>query len=392
MRPAALLAIVNLLAPFPASAALLAHVNTTLGPITVELQFEKAPLAVANFITLAEGTRPHVDPTTGALSFDPYYVGEKFFRVIDDPTFKIAQTGSGTGTNSGGPGYTFPDEFDPTLTHVPYVLSMANSGPNTNGSQIFFVGNSTPSHLNNVHTVFGLVTDLPSRAVIDAIHTAGSNGSSISGITFERTGPAALAFDESAQALPMLSSPAPELSIVPGTSVTLTPSSPFSEGSQLSVFRSPDLISWTAGDPQFVGFDNAPLSELLLDSTGAEKAFYHLARIDSPNSIAPGSIANRTLTFVVGATTLTYSFNATATGGTGHLSNDNSTGSITYLTHDLSAYSATIVVQSTNIVPVLIRIAYDSETPTLITGRGTIATWNGISWNASSPGTYTLTK
>ena len=129
----------------PLHAALLAHFQTTQGAVTAELQYTKAPQAVANFITLSQGTRKRLNVATGVVTNAPFYIGEKFFRVINDSTFKIAQTGSGNGTNAGGgPGYTFRDEFDPTLTHVPYVLSMANSGPNSNGSQIFFTGNTWP--------------------------------------------------------------------------------------------------------------------------------------------------------------------------------------------------------------------------------------------------------
>ena len=179
----------------PLQAELLAHFQTSLGNVVVELQHQKAPQAVANFITMAEATRTRIHPITGAVIRSPLYIGEKFFRVVNDANFKIAQTGSGTGTNSGGPGFTFRDEFDPTLTHVPYVLSMANSGPNTNGSQIFFTGNSSPHHLDNVHTIFGLIPDPASRTVIDAIIAAGSGGSTITGLTFSRTDAAAVAFN-----------------------------------------------------------------------------------------------------------------------------------------------------------------------------------------------------
>jgi len=133
---------------------LYAHFTTSEGQFTIQLFEEKAPKTVANFTGLAEGTKEWTDPRTGKKSKSPYYNGTIFHRVIDG--FMI-QGGDPLGQGTGGPGYKFEDEFHPTLRHSKAgILSMANSGPGTNGGQFFITLDAT-SWLDNKHSVFGEV-------------------------------------------------------------------------------------------------------------------------------------------------------------------------------------------------------------------------------------------
>lgn len=131
--------------------------DTSMGRITCKLFSQQAPQTVANFIGLAQGTKDWTDPTTHQKMHNkPFYDGTTFHRVI--PEFMI-QGGDPTGTGMGDPGYMFEDEFDPNLNFdVPGRLAMANSGPNTNGSQ-FFITEVPTEHLNQKHTIFGQCDD-----------------------------------------------------------------------------------------------------------------------------------------------------------------------------------------------------------------------------------------
>ncbi|MHC3437193.1 peptidylprolyl isomerase [Natrialbaceae archaeon A-gly3] len=133
-----------------------ATLQTSHGDIEVELYGDHAPRTVDNFVGLATGERSWTDPETGEeVDGEPLYEDVLFHRVIED--FMI-QTGDPTGTGRGGPGYQFDDEFHEDLRHDAGVLSMANSGPDTNGSQ-FFITLAPQPHLDGRHSVFGSVTD-----------------------------------------------------------------------------------------------------------------------------------------------------------------------------------------------------------------------------------------
>lgn len=122
--------------------------------VVLQLYWQKAPVTCLNFVALAKGSRPWTDPVTGENRPRPLYVRVPFHRVI--PDFMI-QGGDPMGNGMGGPGYSFPDEFHPQLRHdAAGILSMANAGPNTNGSQFFITVTPTP-HLDNRHAVFGKV-------------------------------------------------------------------------------------------------------------------------------------------------------------------------------------------------------------------------------------------
>ncbi|HIV98702.1 MAG TPA: peptidylprolyl isomerase [Candidatus Ornithospirochaeta avicola] len=162
-----------------------AKIETDKGDILLSLEYKKCPMTVCNFIGLAEGELNVEDKG------EPFYDGLSFHRVIKD--FMI-QGGCPKGNGTGGPGYRFPDEFDASLRHTgPGILSMANAGPNTNGSQFFITHVATP-WLDGKHTVFGHVVE--GQNVVNAIE----QGDRINHVEIIRVGEEANAFDTSGEA------------------------------------------------------------------------------------------------------------------------------------------------------------------------------------------------
>ena len=163
---------------------LYAKIHTEKGKILLQLHYQKTPLTVINFVGLAEGPL-HLDGEDKPAG-TPFYDGLKFHRVIRN--FMI-QGGDPLGNGTGGPGYSFPDEIVPSLRHDgPGVLSMANAGPDTNGSQFFITHLATP-HLDGRHTIFGRVVS--GQQVVDAVE----QGDIIKKVEILRTGKEAREFE-----------------------------------------------------------------------------------------------------------------------------------------------------------------------------------------------------
>jgi peptidylprolyl isomerase len=158
---------------------LYAKMDTDKGVITLSLEYKKVPMTVSNFVGLAEGVLNREKPNT------PFYDGLKFHRVIEN--FMI-QGGCPLGTGTGGPGYKFPDEFDSSLRHTSGgILSMANAGPGTNGSQFFITHVETP-WLDDKHTIFGHVVE-----GMDIVNSV-AQGDKINSVKIVRVGADAEAF------------------------------------------------------------------------------------------------------------------------------------------------------------------------------------------------------
>ncbi|OGV44606.1 MAG: hypothetical protein A2X46_03400 [Lentisphaerae bacterium GWF2_57_35] len=299
---------------------------TSMGSFTCRLDYVNAPMTVANFIGLAEGSRAWIDLPTGQIRTNLFYDGIIFHRVI---TNFMSQTGSPNGQGTDGLGYVFPDEFSPALRHDgPGVLSMANSGKNSNGSQ-FFITAANTAWLDGVHSVFGRV--ISGMEVVDAInHVPTSNNRPLTPITIlhvsiRRVGTEAEGF---VYTNPALAGVAPiKLGITPGGgNQRLDFARNQYCGYRLSM--SSNLIVWTGTN---LGVEVAPPSitgfPLSAQTAATPRQFYSLSRVQYPaHAFLPWSLQGCSLQIVFtnmagtidmsfgSATTGTYTFSQTSTG------------------------------------------------------------------------------
>jgi peptidyl-prolyl cis-trans isomerase A (cyclophilin A) len=177
----------DILASVPGTGRLFADIQTSMGTVTCELFDTLVPNTVANFVGLASGLKTYTDLATGQQTRGRFFDRLTFHRVI--PNFMI-QGGDPAGNGTGGPGYQFEDEFHPTLRHDrPGILSMANAGANTNGSQFFITEGPTP-HLDNRHSVFGACEPVETLQAIARVPSNPANRPlapvTITTITFSR--------------------------------------------------------------------------------------------------------------------------------------------------------------------------------------------------------------
>lgn len=369
-----------------AQGQIFADFSTTLGDYTVELDYTNSPRTVANFIILAEGSRPWIDSTSGETKFNtPYYTGIQFHRVIDD---FIIQAGSPNGQGTDGPGYNFPDETDNGITfEAPYLLAMANSGPNTNGSQ-FFITEGTPTFLNGIHTIFGTVT--VGQAVIDLIHETPVNSSDrpltdvvINSVTIRRVGAPAQAFDEFAEELPIVSTLDLDIS-ADGSELLLSQPS----GSTLQAYRSTDLLNWSPFS-HLIDSTQSPGTNFTPPANPASptQEFYRAALITWPVSApAPESYRGRTLTFTIGATVIVVAINSAGAATEGSITFNSEGGLVTELLEEFTnPYGASLVVFSDTFAPFRFRLGNDNATGGRVTGTFFTSPSQDFS------GTYTLT-
>lgn len=376
----AVLVFLSLVATIPARAqsdGIYADFTTSLGNFTCRLEHAAAPKAVANFIGLATGQRPWLDLATGTVKTNPFYNGITFHRVIAG---FMNQAGSPNGQGTDGPGYAFQDEFSASLRHDGFgVLSMANSGPDSNGSQ-FFITVSAQLQLDNVHTVFGRLVS--GSNVVDAInHVTTATGDKpvtpvvIQNIGIRRIGAAALAFDIEAQGLPAVRSL--DLTIArSGAGVNLN----FSNRAYAHnfLYTSTDLSSWTSSD---LGIEAANgMVNSMARSAVVAKEFFRLAQVQYPAStLSPKVVHGRTVTlnFASGLGTIVLVFDAL---GKGTFTYNGSPGTITSYTWDQEPYRGRLwPIQYSNLVPMTLLLNFDTLTAGTFSGTAYAASTFGVS-------------
>jgi len=384
-------------AVFAQTDGIFADFQTSLGNFTARLDYENSPQTVANFIGLATGARTHISAKTGAVvSGKPYYNGLIFHRVISN--FMI-QGGCPLGNGTGGPGYAIRDEVANGLSHnAPYILSMANAGPNTGGSQ-FFITVSAPLHLDGKHSIFGNV--ISGTSVVDAIKLVPTNPANdkpttdvvIQSVSIRRVGAAAQAFDVNTKGLPNCRWYDGTLSVTPGVSVTWTPSSGNPTGSVLTWFRSSDLLNWTKQGTDYVEpwENHLPLN---LGNASAGMAFYQFPLVHYPDA-ASSKMNNRSL-MVTRAPGETFSFNFDGTGqaGSGQYVWPTGSAGFTFVlfSQDQSPLRQLWIMNTSNYGGLRVDANLDVATPAQFSGRETLYQWNGVSWNNLGDGTFTLTR
>jgi len=284
-----------------------ADFTTSMGNFTCQLSYSNSPMAVANFMGLATGGRAWLDLPSGEMRHTPFYDGLTFHRVIAG---FMNQGGSPNGHGTDDPGYAFVDQFSPLLNfNDPWVLAMANSGPNSNGSQ-FFVTVAPFASGNNIYVILGGV--ISGTNVVSAINRVATDPNNkpltnvvIQHIAIRRVGLAAQAFDINAQGLPIVTNLVLKLDEGSGKA-SLTYSNRLFCDNRL--YSSTDLSSWASN---MLGVEiAAPFGNTVQVTSDAPQQFFRIAQIQYPSStFAPKDLLGRTLTLIftgVGTNTVVF--------------------------------------------------------------------------------------
>ena len=355
-------------APAQYTNGIYAEFNTSMGSYTCRLDHVVAPQAVANFIGLATGERAWLDLPTGLVKTNPFYNGTIFHRVIAG---FMNQGGSRNGLGTDGPGYAFVDEFSPNVRHDGFgVLSMANSGPDSNGSQVFITVAPTP-WLDDVHTIFGRLYG--GSNVVYAINNVatGANNRPLTNVVIEsvvirRIGSEAQNFDIHSQGLPVVRGLSAKISVA-NTNVTLSFSNQFHADTRL--YTSTNLNQWSAIT---LGIETAlSLTNQAFRTVAAAKEFFRLTQIQYASStFAPKNWFGRTLalTFTNGASgVVSIQFNSS---GGGDFNYNGSPGTVTSYDWTQLPYNGRIwpIIYSAIVPPMTLALNFPTATAGGFTG------------------------
>lgn len=260
--------------------------GATLGEFTCSLNYQLAPRTVANFVGLATGSRGWMDFKKGGVSHKPFYDGITFHRVVAG---FVIQAGSPNGLGTDGPGYTFRDEFHASLRHYKAgILSMANSGLNSNGSQ-FFITLAATSHLDDVHSVFGEVVE--NLAIMQSVQ----QGDVIDHVTVTRVGAAAQAFDVDAHTLPAVQDALPSL-VKNGSSFALNYTQ--ADHAEYFVYHSPSLANFLriSGQEFYTSQPSQTPRDVTSYASGQSQHFFTVTKAQYSVAPAPESMTAKRIT------------------------------------------------------------------------------------------------
>lgn len=385
-------------------AGIFADFTTNEGDFTVQLNYEAAPMTVANFVGLAEGSRAWVDPNSGRIQQDvPFYDGLIFHRVISG---FMNQGGCPFGNGSGGPGYRFRDETDNGLLHLPYVISMANSGPNTNGSQ-FFITVDTAGELDGRYTVFGEVVS--GQDTIDTINAVEVDDDDrpldpvvIESVVIRRVGASAESFSVDHPLLPNVSGVRGTISLEEEDSVTnvfFNVMEDRAAPTRLTILESDDLVEWSVvedlNNAYVDGIEWEEL-EILLGPKNGSARFYNTIRVDYAE-LLPATVpelANSTLVFNWGDQSLTFHFDDTGLEGEGEYFNGDDTIPlvIVELVNNSEVWDGQWIIVTEELVPLGILGWVGTFEDEIISGSGELYQFfDGQGFQLISEGTFTLT-
>ncbi len=271
-----------------------AEFNTSMGSFTCRLDYAIAPKAVANFVGLATGARAWLDIPSGFVKTNPFYDGTTFHRVIAG---FMSQGGSRNALGTDGPGYQFLDEFTNTARFDGFgVLAMANSGPDSNGSQ-YFITVSPQSQLNDVHTIFGRLYG-GSNVVYAINHVATTNDKPLTNVMVQsvvirRVGTNANSFDINTQGLPVVKNL--NLSILKtGTNMSLSFSNRLDVENRF--YSSTNLLNWSGSS---MGFETSfPVANAVGINAVLPNQFFRGVQVQYPPSLwVPRNVLSRSVTF-----------------------------------------------------------------------------------------------
>jgi peptidyl-prolyl cis-trans isomerase A (cyclophilin A) len=344
-----------------------AEFNTSMGSYTCRLDYVLAPKTCANFIGLATGQRPWLDLPSGTVKTNPFYDGTTFHRVIAG---FMNQGGSRNGLGTDSPGYQFEDEFTPLLRHDGFgVLSMANSGPDSNGSQHFITVSPQPS-LDDVHSVFGRLQG--GSNVVYAINNVVTSNEKpetnvvLNSVVIRRVGGDAEAFGLHTNGLPLVTNLALQIR---RTDTNISLSLTHQVDCNFRLYRSQNLSGWTALN---FGYQTISSQMATVMTSGAlPREFYRAVQVQYPQSLhVPRNVLGKTLTLTIGAGNV-ITLNFDLVGGGTYTGSIGDSGNLLPYSWVQDPYRGRIVylVYSGMTAPMALHFDFDTSTSGTVKGK-----------------------